>query len=336
MYTAQAIPGMQGAFRALLPRQLVAGGDTRADRGPPRAATTSREVEGNHAMSHAGPPEPPQPDPDQPGADQPEAGGSPDEAGSPGPGEQPWSPYPTGWDQRQSSTPPPPAYGGAQGQQPAPYQQGPHQQGPYQQSPYEQSPYGQPSPYQQVPYGAATPANPYAGAPRADRPVFGFGGYAGWFARAGAMVIDYLLYLLAGLPSLIANVILLQDSTTTTDAQGVTHLHYHYTTATSLLLLIGTITGLSFGVWNICIRQGRTGATIGKSVLAIRLVNSDLQPIGGGWAALRFLLHIVDLLPFCVWLGFLWPIWDSRKQTFADKIMSTYVIHATQQQPQPY
>jgi hypothetical protein len=39
-------------------------------------------------------------------------------------------------------------------------------------------------------------------------------------------------------------------------------------------------------------------------------------------------------------LGFLWPIWDSRKQTFADKIMGTFVIQATTPQqpypPQPY
>ena len=101
--------------------------------------------------------------------------------------------------------------------------------------------------------------------------------------------------------------------------------------------MIGAVTTLAFFVWNICIRQGRTGATIGKSVLAIRLVNADQQPIGPGWAFLRNILHIVDQLPCaCLPLGYLWPIWDDKKQTFSDKIMSTYVIHATEQQPRPY
>ena len=104
-----------------------------------------------------------------------------------------------------------------------------------------------------------------------------------------------------------------------------------------MLLAIGSITSIAFYVWNICIRQGRTGATVGKSVLAIRLVNSDLQPIGAGWSFLRNLLHIVDGLPcICLPIGYLWPIWDDRKQTFADKIMSTFVIQATTPEPRPF
>ena len=69
-------------------------------------------------------------------------------------------------------------------------------------------------------------------------------------------------------------------------------------------------------------------------MLAIRLVNVDQQPIGPGWSFLRYVLHIVDAIP--CYLGYFWPIWDSHKQTFADKIMHTYVIHATEPQPRPY
>jgi uncharacterized RDD family membrane protein YckC len=57
------------------------------------------------------------------------------------------------------------------------------------------------------------------------------------------------------------------------------------------------------------------------------------QPIGPGWAFLRYLLHTLD--GFC-YLGYLWPIWDSRKQTFADKIMNTFVIQATTPQERPF
>ena len=39
-----------------------------------------------------------------------------------------------------------------------------------------------------------------------------------------------------------------------------------------------------------------------------------------GW-----ICHILDGVCF---IGYLWPIWDAKKQTFADKIMNTYVIKA--------
>jgi hypothetical protein len=46
----------------------------------------------------------------------------------------------------------------------------------------------------------------------------------------------------------------------------------------------------------------------------------------------RQLAHIVDGL-VCN-LGYLWPIWDPKKQTFADKIMGTLVIVQPQEQVQ--
>lgn len=232
-------------------------------------------------------------------------------------GDQPYNPYPDNWESSGTPPTPPPA------------------QNPYDQTnPYAQAQrgaYGQEAPYGDA---AAGSANPYAGSANPNKPTFGFGGYAGWFPRVGAFIIDYILYAVSGAPAWIGQVILLQNSTTTTDAQGVEQIRYHDTGLGTALILLGAVTAIAFFVWNICIRQGRTGATVGKSVLAIRLVNSDLQPIGGGWAFLRSMLHIVDYLP-CL-LGFFWPIWDSRKQTFADKIMNTFVIQATTEAPRPY
>ena len=56
--------------------------------------------------------------------------------------------------------------------------------------------------------------------------------------------------------------------------------------------------------------------------------------IGGGLALARYLLNIVNAIP--CYLGYLWPLWDSKRQTFADKIMGTYVIKATTPQPRAY
>ena len=38
----------------------------------------------------------------------------------------------------------------------------------------------------------------------------------------------------------------------------------------------------------------------------------------------RQLAHVLDGLP--CYLGYLWPLWDAKRQTFADKVIGTYVI----------
>ncbi|MGC4110000.1 MAG: RDD family protein [Nocardioides sp.] len=229
----------------------------------------------------------------------------------------PYSPYPDNWNEPQQS-------------------QGRFVAGEYGVDPAAQpppNPYG--TPQAANPYGTPQVANPYASNPNPNKPTFGFGGYAGWFARVGAYLIDQILSSIAGAPLWVGYVVLLSNTTTTTNPDGTTTSHYHGSIGLPLVLIIfGALTTLAFFVWNICIRQGRTGASVGKSVLAIRLVNSDLQPIGGGWCFLRYLLHIIDGLP--CYLGYLWPIWDSRKQTFADKILTTFVISATTPEPRPY
>jgi uncharacterized RDD family membrane protein YckC len=207
------------------------------------------------------------------------------------------------------------------------------------------SPYGQPDPYgsaQQAPYGApaggnpyGAPANPYgATAPYGQQaPSFAVSGYASWISRVAAALIDGLLAAVAGFPLWIGYGILIANSTTTTDANGVTTTHTSGGGGAAILILIGVITYVAFWIWNVCIKQGRTGATIGKGVLSIRLINREGQPIGGGLSFVRQLAHILDGICY---IGYLWPLWDSQKQTFADKIMGTYVIQATAPQERPF
>ena len=71
--------------------------------------------------------------------------------------------------------------------------------------------------------------------------------------------------------------------------------------------------------------SGVTGQSIGKKQAGIRLLReSDGQVIGGGLGIGRYFLHILDALP--CYIGFLWPLWDAKKQTFADKILHTVVV----------
>jgi uncharacterized RDD family membrane protein YckC len=177
-----------------------------------------------------------------------------------------------------------------------------------------QYPYGgQPPPYgtpAQPGYGAPAPA---AGGYVADPPGYYMGRVlANWPQRVGAYLIDDLI---AGIPAFLALILFSGSSSAETASAGAVLV-------SSLLYL------LSLGIWiyNRAILMGRTGQSWGKQVLKLRLVRmADGQPMGGGMAFLRDLLHILDAL-LC-YLGFLWPIWDARRQClFSDKIMNTVVL----------
>jgi uncharacterized RDD family membrane protein YckC len=92
-------------------------------------------------------------------------------------------------------------------------------------------------------------------------------------------------------------------------------------TALGMLLALAA---LAWGIYNGYL-QGETGQSYGKKQAGIRLLSqANGQPIGGGAGVGRFFVHIVDGIP--CYVGFLWPLWDPMKQTFADKIMKTVVI----------
>lgn len=84
--------------------------------------------------------------------------------------------------------------------------------------------------------------------------------------------------------------------------------------------------GVGWTVYNRWIMGGQ-GQTLGKRMLNIRLVSEQTgQPVGTLNAFIRDVAHIVDGL-ICD-IGYLFPLWDPKRQTLADKIMSTVVIPA--------
>lgn len=70
--------------------------------------------------------------------------------------------------------------------------------------------------------------------------------------------------------------------------------------------------------------DGVTGQTPGKAIMGLRVVNAQGQLIGSGPGIGRKFAHIVDSI-VCM-LGWLLPLVDSKKQTIADKLVSTYVV----------
>ena len=197
-----------------------------------------------------------------------------------------------------------------------------------------QDPYGQPAPqepYGQAPQGGyaqdpyAQQANPYGGQNYAQPSGVPHGvTFAHWGKRVGAYFIDMLGGLLAYLPAIIGIIIagagsetdpLTGEVTTANGAGGIA----------AILFALSAVLVIAYFVWNFFLKQGKTGYTIGKGVMGIKLVKAETgQPIGAGMAFVRQLAHILDGIPCNI--GYLWPLWDDKRQTFADKVIGTYVI----------
>ena len=94
-----------------------------------------------------------------------------------------------------------------------------------------------------------------------------------------------------------------------------------------VLLVVGIVLYLAaFGwqVYNRWIVAGRTGQSAGKRVMKTWLVSArDGRPVGPLNAFLRDLLHTLDGMSY---VGYLWPLWDARRQTFADMVLETVVV----------
>ena len=74
------------------------------------------------------------------------------------------------------------------------------------------------------------------------------------------------------------------------------------------------------------------GWSLGRALCRIVVVKRDGAAIGAWGLLLRDLAHILDTAS--VFVGWLWPLWDPRRRTFADMLMRTEVPRAeTKEQP---
>lgn len=194
-----------------------------------------------------------------------------------------------------------PGYGQQQGQQGYGQQYGAQQYG-TQPPGYDQQ-YGQYGQYGAQQYGGQ------------GRP------YAGWWQRVGATIIDGLLSALVAVPLIIAGAVILA-STSTTDASGRTT---GSNPLGAVLLVLGYVAAFAFQIWNSGIRQGKRGQSIGKGFLNIAVVReADGHYLGAGQGFLRWLVYTI--LSSVCFLDVLWPLWDSKKQSWHDKIVSSVVL----------
>ena len=84
----------------------------------------------------------------------------------------------------------------------------------------------------------------------------------------------------------------------------------------SLLVFVSLATLVNRAVLPVTI-----GWSLGRALLGIEVVRRDGVAVGVGRLMLRELAHLLDTLS--VFVGWLWPLWDSRRRTFADLLLGT-------------
>ena len=126
--------------------------------------------------------------------------------------------------------------------------------------------------------------------------------FAGFWRRAGAMIIDSVIYTI---------LIML--------ALGPAYINSDFYTpeglVSSVLMLVITVM-----LWI------RYGGTPGKLLLGCRIVDADSYAIPTArQSIIRYLGYYVSVL--CLFVGFFWVLWDKRKQAFHDKMANTVVLY---------
>ncbi|MEU8901159.1 RDD family protein [Nocardia sp. NPDC048505] len=168
-------------------------------------------------------------------------------------------------------------------------------------------------------YGASQYSNSMVGGP-----------YAGWAARVGATVLDGLII---GIPAGILFGLAYATGFDSGDSYLVAKVDGTFERTTVgggidgvgiTLMAVAVLVALAGSVLLIY-REGATGQTPGKALLGIRLISESTgQPLGFGAALGRKFCHVVD--SSACYIGFLFPLWDAKRQTLADKITSSVVV----------
>ena len=129
--------------------------------------------------------------------------------------------------------------------------------------------------------------------------------YAGFWQRAAALVIDWLLVTVVVTPVMVLGF-------------GIREVEpgEWWELALFIALAVAVI-----GFWRYC------GATPGKLALGMKVVDAKTGEAPATWRlALRFFGYFLSAFP--LYLGFLWAIVDRRKQGWHDKIARTIVINS--------
>ncbi len=186
-----------------------------------------------------------------------------------------------------------------------------------------------PPPYQG---GALPPYQQYA-APLPGQPGYQWGAgvpafpYASFGKRLGALLVDGLiLALIIGIPVGIGVALIVGGVSTASD--GTTEVTNGALVGIGVLICIVASIAAIFYEPLMTARKGpKNGQTIGRQALGIRITNLQGGPITAGQAWGRHLFKAF-FSGSIFYLGYLWMLWDSSKQTWHDKVANTLELNA--------
>lgn len=157
--------------------------------------------------------------------------------------------------------------------------------------------------------------------------------YASFGSRLGATIIDGLVIGLIAIPFSIGgwfaikkafeNCYSIKDvdgTTTITCPNGA--LQVGWLGAAIALFVLGVLVGIV-----VYCKKVAGGQSWGHKAVGIRIVDANSgESIGAGRVFGRQLCKLLSGFP--CYLGYLWMLWDVKKQTWHDKIVNTVVINA--------
>ena len=151
--------------------------------------------------------------------------------------------------------------------------------------------------------------------------------YASIGKRILAHIIDGIFVGLGAIPGVILMVVSFVLAASTADSRGqisgdvgagalgMVFLSY-------AVIFLGVI---ALWLYN-CYLLGRDGATLGKRMMKIKVLDGLGQPLGFGKAFLREIVK--HALGSACFILLLWPLWDDQKQGLQDKVFGTHVFDA--------
>ena len=130
--------------------------------------------------------------------------------------------------------------------------------------------------------------------------------YAGFWERAVALLVDWLIVVVIAMPIIVVTF-------------GADYFSLDPVRRSRDLVIAAVVGAIVVGFWRYC------GATPGKLAVGVRIVDAATgAPPTTMRLVIRLLCYFVSALPF--YLGFLWAAFDRRKQGWHDKIAGTVVI----------
>jgi len=149
--------------------------------------------------------------------------------------------------------------------------------------------------------------------------------FAQWGTRVGGHIINGLVFALFAVPAIIAVFALPKEieACTINDEPRLCEVPTSSSWAIIIALAVAGLIGFAVLYSRMV---STTGQAWGHKTVGVRIVDARTGGnISAGKAFFRFLIgHWIDGL--VCYLGYLWPLWDKQKQTFADKIFGTFSI----------